>query len=310
MPLQPADALKTLRPDGALSTFIHSYRRIKAMERIKQAIERARAERAEPMTSAGAQTASKPAQLNTAVRAIPAPSDVVYHSTKTIPADLEHLRAHRVLTGASDEPSAVAYKVLRTKVLQSMRSNGWQTLAITGMRKGNGKTLTTINLGISLSHEVNQTVLLADLDLRQPRMASYLAAGELPGLSDYLLGRVELSEILFHPGFDRLVVLPGHEPLMNSSEALSSPKMTKLVEELKNRYHDRIILFDLPPLFAGDDVIAFAPNVDAILLVLEDGQTTRSDLKRAYELLDPKRIIGTILNKATQEKDGHESVYY
>lgn len=269
------------------------------MERIKQAIDRARAERGNAQTSAVQPKHAEPhgdSPPQTSEKT--AASDVVYWSTKTIATDPAYLRARHVLTGAVDDQVSGAYRVLRTHVLQRMRSNRWNTLGITGTRQGNGKTLTTINLGISLAREVNQTVLLVDLDLRRPLLASYLVEEKLPGISDYLLGRVEVSDILFHPGFDRLVVLPGHESVLNSSEALSSPTMHKLVEELRTRYPDRIILFDLPPLLVGDDVIAFAPNVDAILLIVEEGQTTRADLRRAYDLLGGQRIIGTVLNKA------------
>jgi Mrp family chromosome partitioning ATPase len=79
--------------------------------------------------------------------------------------------------------------------------------------------------------------------------------------------------------------------------------MVQLVEELKTRYPDRIVLFDLPPLLVGDDVIAFAPNLDAIMLVLEEGKTTRDELVRAYELLDGQRIIGTVMNKSVFNVD-------
>lgn len=281
------------------------------MERIKQAIDRARAERGNaqtpPVKSTQEETHGAPRPPTSAK---PAASDVVYWSTKTIATDPAYLRTRRVLTDVVDDPAAGAYKVLRTHILQRMRANRWNTLGITGTREGNGKTLTTINLGISLAREVNQTVLLVDLDLRRPRLASYLVEEKLPGISDYLLGRVEVSDILFHPGFDRLVVLPGHESVLNSSEALSSPTMLKLVEELRTRYPDRIILFDLPPLLVGDDVIAFAPNVDAMMLIVEDGKTTREDLRRAYELLGGQKVIGTVLNKADPKSVSHVHGYY
>ncbi len=285
------------------------------MERIKQAIERARAERGTTNITPGQSSAptadiSKTSLIRREDKTELPASEVVYQSTRTIPVDFERLRSNRIITDVKDEPAADAYQVLRTQVLQRMRANGWKTLGITGVREGNGKTLTTINLGISLARELNQTVLMVDLDLRRPTMGRYLVEQEMLGISDYLLGRAEVAEILFNPGFDRLVVLPGHEPLTNSSEALSSPKMVKLVEELKSRYRDRIILFDLPPLLVGDDVIAFAPNVDAIMVVVEDGQTTSNDLRRALELLAPNTIIGTVLNKARVSEASQVRGYY
>ncbi|MCU7862092.1 MAG: hypothetical protein KZQ86_20215 [Candidatus Thiodiazotropha sp. (ex Lucinoma kastoroae)] len=98
---------------------------------------------------------------------------------------------------------------------------------------------------------------------------------------------------------ERLVILPGNKPFANSSEMLSSPKMVQLVEELKNRYPNRIVIFDMPPLLSCDDMIAFSPYIDAVILVVEEGGTLKDELKRAFELLDRANIIGTVLNKSS-----------
>jgi Mrp family chromosome partitioning ATPase len=74
--------------------------------------------------------------------------------------------------------------------------------------------------------------------------------------------------------------------------------MVRLVEELKSRYANRIILFDMPPLLSCDDVIAFSPYVDAIMLVVEEGGSRKDDLKRAYDLIAEKNLVGTVLNKS------------
>ncbi len=222
----------------------------------------------------------------------------VYSATKQIDLDPEWLRAHRVITSATKDTVAEAYKILRTQVLQRLRTNGWKTLGVTATRPGNGKTLTALNLALSLALDSNQTVLLADLDLRRPSLAGYLTQEPLLGISDYLTGEHELSELLVNPGIERLVILPGHDALANSSEHLSSPRMVQLVEELKTRYPDRIVLFDLPPLFVGDDLMAFAPHLDALMLVVEEASTTKDELRMAYELLEGRNILGTVLNKS------------
>jgi capsular exopolysaccharide synthesis family protein len=181
-----------------------------------------------------------------------------------------------------------------------MRVNGWKTLAITSPGEGNGKTITAINLAISLARDVKQTVLLVDLDLRRPSMASYFFEHAVPGLSDYITEDRPLSELLINPGIERLVLLPGHHSFTHSSEVLSSPKMIELVQELKSRYEDRLILFDMPPVLAGDDVLAFLPYLDAVMLVIEEGRTTKDELSRAYDLLSDDKILGTVLNKSSE----------
>jgi capsular exopolysaccharide synthesis family protein len=153
--------------------------------------------------------------------------------------------------------------------------------------------------------EVTHTVLLVDLDLRKPSIHEYFGHQPQYGLSDYLFNDVAISEILFSPSIDRLVVLPGHQLIHNSSEMLRSPRMVKLVNELKSRYPDRLVVFDLPPILAADDALAFAPYTDAMLLVAENGGTSRDDLEKALEVLKGVPIIGTVLNKTAMPKTGY-----
>ncbi len=221
---------------------------------------------------------------------------IQYTTTATVAVNPQSLREGRVLLAEGIETVGDSYKVLRTHVLQKMRANSWKTLAITSPWGGNGKTTTAINLAISLARDVNQTVLLVDFDLKRPSIANFFRKSQAVGVSDYLINDIDLADILINPGIERLVVLPGNERIIHSSEILSSPRVIQLVAELKSRYEDRLILFDMPPLFAGDDVLAFLPNVDAVMLVVEDGKVTAEELARAEQLLGQK-CIGISLNK-------------
>ncbi len=95
-----------------------------------------------------------------------------------------------------------------------------------------------------------------------------------------------------------MTVLPGGRALQNSAEMLNSPKMTRLVEEMKHRYPRRVVVFDLPPVLNAADAMAFAPYVDATLLVMEEGKTKRREVKHALDLLASTNVLGTVLNKA------------
>lgn len=267
------------------------------MEKIKQALERARQER----KSAGSHQFT-PAEIRRGRhQAFESPDDsnITYTKTRTVEVSLDVLRQKRIIASDSGESVSDIYKVLRTNVLQRLRANQWNTLAVTSPSEHAGKTVTAINLAISLAKLVNHTVLLVDMDLRCPNIHNYFFSERQPGISDYLLERVELSEILFNPGIKRLVILPGNKSFRNSSEMLSSPKMVQLVDELKTRYPNRIVIFDMPPLFI-DDMIAFSPYIDTIMLVVEEGGTRKEDLKRAYDLLQNTNIIGTVLNKSDE----------
>jgi capsular exopolysaccharide synthesis family protein len=283
------------------------------MERIKQAVEKARQEREQAATPPGAQPAtsvvSGPApSIAPTIRPVsPTPPEhtFVYTQTRVLLVSEERFRRWRVHAAVHNDAISDAYKVLRTGVLQRMRANGWGSLAITSPTRGAGKTLTSVNLAISMAREVNNSVLLVDLDLRRPRVHAYFSDEPLPGISDYLNGESNLSDILFNPGVDRLVVLPGHKAFANSSEMLSSPRMAQLAKELKSRYPSRVVLYDMPPLLECDDMMAFAPHVDAVLLVVEEGGTTREELQRAAEVIEHLNLIGTVLNKSQEERAGY-----
>jgi capsular exopolysaccharide synthesis family protein len=194
---------------------------------------------------------------------------------------------------------AESYNLLRTRILQTFREQNWTTLAITSPTGGSGTSLTAINLAISIAREVEYTVLLVDANLQQPWMLDHLGLPHRKGLSDYLMEDAPIAELLFKPGIvDHLVVLPGGRPMKKSSEMLSSPKMGRLVDEMKLRYADRIILFDLPPLLTYSDTLAFLPRVDAALLVIEDGVTRKEEVEQSMDMLAGTNIVGTVLNKA------------
>jgi capsular exopolysaccharide synthesis family protein len=182
-----------------------------------------------------------------------------------------------------------------------MVAKSWNALAVTSGGPGQGKTLTAINLAISLSREIHHTVLLVDFDLRRPSIHRYLGLHPNHGIADYLIHDVPLNEILLNPGMDRLVVLPGKDAVFNSSEMLAAPRTAKLVEELKSRYPSRVIIFDLPPVLMVDDALAFSPFVDAVLLVVEENKATKEEIVRAAQMLSGTNVIGTVLNKS-QEK--------
>jgi capsular exopolysaccharide synthesis family protein len=263
------------------------------MERIKQALEKAREERL--------RAGITPAHTGVSPTKVMPATQINYSQTRIHDVQKNFLREQRVITGRDKGNAGDAYGILRTQVLQRLTENNWNALAITSPGNNEGKTLTAINLAISLAQEVTYTVLLVDTNLRHPSVHTYFGLTPEKGLSDYLTGDVPLSNLLINPaGIERFVILPGGAPLDNSSEMLSSPKMKQLVDELKERYRTRIVLFDLPPLLSSADALAFSPYVDAALLVLEEGRTSEEDIQRATELLQNTQFIGTVLNKSRQ----------
>jgi len=230
------------------------------------------------------------------------PPPIVYTRTRSLNISLDVLRQRRVMAAYNKGPFVDAIKILRTQVMHRLRENSWNVVGITSPGHGEGKTLTAVNLAVSLAMETTQTVLLVDADLRNPSIHEVFGLKDCPGLADYLLDDQPVENLLVHPGIGRFVLLPGGRAISNSTEILTSPKMVALVEEFKHRYHSRIVIFDLPPLLHTADVLAFSPYTDALLLVVEEGKTTTEEVQRAMSLVKNSRpVLGIVLNKAGQK---------
>lgn len=264
------------------------------MERIKEAVERARTLRAGEPVKPAADAPSAPQQLE---------RNIQYSDTQILSTDNRKLRSNKLITGIEDERVRSAFKMLRTQVEQRMGANDWNACVVTCPTSTEEEAKTTIatNLAISLAWSMHRTVLLVDLNLRNPSVHKRFGVKDAPGVIDYLVNDVPVKDLLFNPGIDRMTVLPAGTASVQSSELLSSPKMGHLVRELKARYEDRLIIFDLPPILTSDDAMAFTPNADCSLLVIEDGETSQDALLESIHALDEEGFLGVCLNGALPE---------
>ena len=220
-----------------------------------------------------------------------------YTTTQVVPCHPDQLEKNRIVAGFSNNDHSQLFRTLRTQVLQKMRANNWKSLAITSASPGEGKSVVASNLAVAIAREVNQTVLLADVDLTNPGLIDCFGIQPDKGLADYLKGEATLEEIIINPGLERLVILPGSGSLINSSEIISSPKMVSLFQETKSRYKSRFVIYDMPPILPTDDVLSSVGHTDAVLLVVEDGRNSQKDLERAVRQLKGTAFMGYVLNK-------------
>lgn len=222
-----------------------------------------------------------------------------YHLTKRCLPDTAHLERNRILGGITDPKVADIYSLIRTKILEMTGKSGANTIMITSARPGEGKTVTAINLALSMARDVQRTALLVDMNLRRPMVtAAFGLNGQFAhGVADYLLHDTPVEDMLVHPQMDKVVLLPAGRPLPGSTEVLASPKMERLVVELKSRYPDRYVIFDCPHLLGMSDSFVFSSYVDGVVLVVEAGRTSRSDIKAALDLLAERNLIGMVVNK-------------
>lgn len=205
-------------------------------------------------------------------------------------------REHILPSGAGGAQGP-AYKLLRTQVLRRLDQLKASTLAVLSPSAGVGKTLTAINLAIAIAAEHGRTALLVDLDLRNPSVHRRLGVDPVTGVDDCLQSGRPVADAIIRPaGYERLALLPARAPVEHSSELLTSDAASNLITELRERYANRIILLDLPPVLQADDALAFSRQVQAGLMVVGEGRTQRSELMRSMELLRDLTIVGTVLN--------------
>ncbi len=224
-----------------------------------------------------------------------------------------HLHARHILSGRGKEDPAFSdrYRLLRTRVIQALKTRGHSVVGITSPGPKDGKTLTSINLAISIAREGSYKVVLIDADLRKPSVADDLGIRAAAGLIDHLSSDVEFEDVILRTNVENLFVVPGRheESHVAVPELLSSDKMRQLIEQLRRR-EKCIVVVDLPPVRLGDDVVALAPYLDGILLIVREGETTVDALRDSAELLKDFTILGTVLNQSSDKKLKFEGYYY
>jgi protein-tyrosine kinase len=216
------------------------------------------------------------------------------------------IERERILPAGAGGPHGGAYKMLRTQVLRRLDELNANSLAVVGSATGTGKTLTAINLAIAIAADLDRTALLVDLDLRKPSVHRKFGLECRVGVDDCLRRGQPLKDAMLRlVGYERLVILPARERCEDSSELLASQRTQECIREMRLRYKDRILIFDLPPVLQADDALAFSRHVQAALLVVGEGKTQRTDVARSIQLLHSLPILGTVLNGTRERVDGY-----
>ena len=220
-----------------------------------------------------------------------------YCQCRTIHLDPAFIAGKRCLAYLDNVPEAEAYRVLRTQILQRTCGSGSNTIMVTSALPGEGKTLAAINLAFTFAREFQHTVLLVDGDLRKQSIHKCLGCAGEKGLIDYLVDGTPVSELITWPGIEKMTLISGGRPFQESAEILGSPRMKELIVDMKKRYPERYIIFDVPPILTGADVLTFAPLVDQVIVVVRAGSTSMDDVKKALRFLPKEKILGFVLNR-------------
>jgi non-specific protein-tyrosine kinase len=229
---------------------------------------------------------------------------VKYSKTKVQVNDPEKLRNNKIFSIFDEMETTDQIKILRTQILKKLKSIGGNTILVTSANPYEGKTFTSINLGVSIAKEFDRTVLIIDADLRKPTKkhtafsTEFFSLNVEKGLTDYLMGEVEIPDVLINPGIAKLTLIPGGKPVYNAPELLNSLRMEEMMADIKSRYSsDRLVIVDGPAILPFPDAVILSRYVDGVLPVVEIEKTSTEDLKKMMDRLNGVRVLGTVLNK-------------
>ncbi len=217
------------------------------------------------------------------------------------------LSRNRIVAAERAMPTHVAFDMLRTKLMQRLRQNNWKSIAITSPTPACGKTFVSLNLAFSLAHQKECRTLLLDLDLRRPQVAKSLGMRDATSMETFLNGNGSVSEIFRRHG-ENLAIAANNKPVEFPSELLQSSEAKDQLQRLHQVMAPDVILCDLPPMLANDDVLAFLPNVDCVILVVAAEYSTATEVDLCeQELSANTNVVGVVLNKCryTVDKYGY-----
>lgn len=210
---------------------------------------------------------------------------------------------------------AEQYRMIKRRVRANITServnaNAPNLVMVTSALPREGKTFNALNLALSMSKEMDHTVLLIDADLVKRSLSQILAVGDRPGLTDILAGKATFPEVLKWTDVPKLAVLPAGSVESNATEMLASEKMRQFTTELSSRYKDRIIIFDAPPLLATSHAAVLSGLMGQVLFVVAQGITPQHAVQEAVSLLSSEPNAGFIFNMAVGGLDSYYGHYY
>ena len=265
-------------------------------------------------SAATAAATAAPAAAPAAEQAAPRPAQKF--STRRVELDLNRMRDLGMVTAAGGRTRLLEdFRVIKRPLLQRAFAERKESdkpgnlIMVTSSLPGEGKTYCAINLAMSIAMELDHTVLLVDADVARPSVLRSLGLPAHRGLMDILLDdKVDMGDVMLRTNVDTLTILPAGTSTPRATELLASSSMTALVDEIANRYRDRIVIFDSPPLLLTSESRVLASHMGQIVLVVEAQTTTQHAVQEALRQLGSNQNVNLIYNK-TREFPGIEETY-
>lgn len=229
----------------------------------------------------------------------------VWESLGSLALSAKHLAGNGLFPQSDSDPAAAAFDLLRTRLLHGLADKGWRRIAVTSPTHGCGKSFVATNLALALARRPGSRSALIDLDLRRPRLADLLGVPDAGPLEDFLSGSQPLESQFRR--FGRTLALGlNSEPVEQASERLHHPDTVLALEAMLAQLDPEVVLYDMPPALVGDDVLALAPCIDAVLLVTDGTRSSPEEIRACERLFEGRLpLMGVVLNRAQDRKAGH-----
>ena len=205
--------------------------------------------------------------------------------------------AHGIVAGDKFNTASTAFDLVRTKLMQTLKHYSWKSVAITSPNPQCGKSFVALNLAFSLANLEDTRTVLMDMDLRDPSLATMLEMSEPSSMEAFLRGESSVSETLRRCA-KNLAIGANSGPSRFSSEILQSAATTKALKSIFQEVNPDVVLYDMTSMLSRDDVLAFLPNVDCVILVAAAEQSTFSEIDVCErQLAERTNVVGVVLNK-------------
>jgi receptor protein-tyrosine kinase len=233
-------------------------------------------------------------------------------ASEQVEIDLGRLALRGMVT-PNDSKSRIAeeYRLIKRPLLSNVQGRGADAVAdanlimITSALPGEGKSFNAVNMALSIAMELDHTVLLVDADVSKPSILATLGLPPRQGLMDVLTGAVDdVSGVLLKTNIENLSLLPAGTPHARATELLASDSMTRLLDEMSDRYSDRIIVFDSPPLLVTTEARVLATHMGQIVVVVEANRTTYAMIQQALSAVAACPVKLLLLNKSSESGPG------
>ncbi|QFT60471.1 Tyrosine-protein kinase YwqD [Sulfitobacter sp. THAF37] len=203
-----------------------------------------------------------------------------------------------VVDAERDSLEVQAFDLLRTRLRKTTSENGWSNIAISAPSRGCGSTFTALNLALSLSRIEGSRTVLMDLNLRAPGVHRALGLTPPGEMRDYLIGETALADQILRVS-DTLALGLNAQADPDAAETLQNPDLSRILDQMRAALRPNLVIYDMPPMLGHDDVSAFLPQLDGILLVSDGKQTTARQLVECERMLDGQvPLLGVVLNRA------------